>query len=128
MAKYQFLSEDWFTEVQKIAGEAGGQPEGGHSAVTMNLVITDTPFGEDSQLQMGGPGGMARGHAENADVTLTTDYSTAKEVFFSGNPQAGMQAFMQGKIKVQGDMSKLMAAQGGGGNRELMQKIQEITE
>ena len=32
----------------------------------------------------------------------------------SGNPQAGMQAFMEGKVKVQGDLTKLMAAQVSG--------------
>ena len=32
----------------------------------------------------------------------------------SGNPQAGMQAFMEGKVKVQGDLTKLMAAQVAG--------------
>jgi len=30
--------------------------------------------------------------------------------FVEGNPQAGMQAFMAGKVKVQGDMTKLMAS------------------
>jgi hypothetical protein len=36
---------------------------------------------------------------------------------------------MAGKVKVQGDMTKLMAAQaGGGGNDALQQAIQEMTE
>jgi putative sterol carrier protein len=42
-----------------------------------------------------------------------------------------MQAFMAGKVKVQGDMTKLMAAQGGGGpagNEALQQAIQDMTE
>jgi hypothetical protein len=41
-----------------------------------------------------------------------------------------MQAFMAGKVKVQGDMTKLMAAQagGGGGNDALQQAIQQMTE
>ena len=67
------------------------------------------------------------GHADAADVTLTTDYATAKEVFISGDPQTGMQAFMAGKVKIQGDMSKLIAAQqagGPGGNSALQQAIQ----
>jgi putative sterol carrier protein len=64
-------------------------------------------------------------------VTLTTDYATARDVFVSGNQAAGMQAFMAGKVKVQGDMTKLMAAQGGGGpagNEGLQNAIQEMTE
>ena len=31
----------------------------------------------------------------------------------SGNPQAGMQAFMEGKVKLQGDLTKLDGRSGG---------------
>jgi putative sterol carrier protein len=72
---------------------------------------------------------FGQSHLDGADVTLTTDYSTARDVFVSGNQAAGMQAFMAGKVKVQGDMTKLMASQGaGGGNNELTTAIQELTE
>ena len=40
---------------------------------------------------------------------MTVDYDTAKAILIEGNPQAGMQAFMAGKVKVEGDMAKLMA-------------------
>ncbi len=133
MAKHQFLSDEWFTEVTKVVESGGGDAPAGPGMV-MNLVVTDTPFGEDRQMHMGSKEGKAlwgQGHQDGADVTLTTDYATAKEVFIGGNPQAGMQAFMAGKIKVAGDMSKLMAMQGGGGpggSPEVMTKIQELTE
>jgi hypothetical protein len=41
-----------------------------------------------------------------------------------------MQAFMAGKVRVQGDMTKLMTAQagGGGGNPQLTEALQSITE
>ena len=48
-------------------------------------------------------------------MTLSTDMETARKVFVDADQQAGMQAFMSGKVKVQGDMTKLMMAQGGGG-------------
>jgi putative sterol carrier protein len=35
----------------------------------------------------------------------------AKAILVEGDPNAGFQAFMQGKIKVEGDISKLMALQ-----------------
>jgi putative sterol carrier protein len=41
-----------------------------------------------------------------------------------------MQAFMSGKVKVQGDMTKLMMAQQGGGpggNQALTDAIQDMT-
>jgi hypothetical protein len=132
VAKYAFLSADWFAEAEKLVAsyDTSAPP---HANVQMNLVVTDTPFDNDVEFHMGArdaQGSFGRGHTEGADVTLTTDYVTAKEIFVSGNPQAGMQAFMHGKVKVQGDMAKLMAAQPGAGpgNPELTKALQEITE
>jgi putative sterol carrier protein len=132
--KYAFLSDEWFSEVERLVAENSDNAAPAHANVLVNLTITGTPFGDERHLHMGakeGQGAFAIGHADGADVTLTTDYATAKDVFVSGNPQAGMQAFMAGKVKVQGDMTKLMAAQaggGGGGNDALQQAIQEMTE
>jgi hypothetical protein len=132
VVRYAFLSDDWFAEAEKLVAshETTAPP---HANVQMNLVVTDTPFDNDVEFHMGAKdarGSFGRGHTEGADVTLTTDYVTAKEIFVSGHPQAGMQAFMQGKVRVQGDMAKLMAAQQGAGpgNPELAKALQEITE
>jgi putative sterol carrier protein len=131
--KHAFLSDDWFAEVERLVEANPDTGAGAHASVLVNLTITGSPFGDERQMHMGskeGQGSFAKGHADGADVTLTTDYATAKDVFVSGNPQAGMQAFMAGKVKVQGDMTKLMAAQagGGGGNDALQTAIQEMTE
>jgi hypothetical protein len=128
--KYPFLSDEWFSIVEKLVEEHGADTNA-HASIMVNLTITDTPFGDERHMHMGtqeGKGHWGIGHQEGADVHLTTDYVTAKEVFVSGNPQAGMQAFMAGKVKVQGDMAKLMASGGGGGNPALSAAIQGITE
>jgi len=103
--------------------------------VRMNQVITDVPFGPGTlEAHMDTSSGeleMDTGHIENADVKVTLDYETAKAIFVEGNPQAGMQAFMAGKIKVEGDMTKLMAMQAGPPDpsaAEVSKKIQDITE
>lgn len=130
MPKYAFLSDDWFTEVHKLVEEHGADAPAGNPVV-VNVVVTDTPFGDERQMHMGakdGKGEMGVGLVDDADVTLTTDYATAKDVFVSGNQQAGMQAFMAGKVKVQGDMTKLMMGQQGGGNQALNDAIQGVTE
>jgi putative sterol carrier protein len=129
---YQFLSDEWFGEVKRLIDEHG-TGDGPAQDILVNLVITDTPFGTDKEMHMGSQGGNPNwgdSHQDGADVTLTLDYETAKEIFVAGNPQAGMQAFMSGKIKVQGDMTKLMAMQqgGAGGNPELQAAIQGVTE
>ena len=129
--KQAFLSDEWFAAVGAAIAQhsAAATPPGPN--VLMNLVITGTPFG-DREFHMGAKDGQAlfgQSHLDGADVTLTTDYATARDVFVSGNQAAGMQAFMAGKVKVQGDMTKLMASQGGAGaNTELTTAIQELTE
>ena len=45
-------------------------------------------------------------------MTVTTDYTTARNIFVEQDPNFTMQAFMSGKIKVEGDMLKMMALQG----------------
>lgn len=134
MAKYQFLSDEWFARVDQLVAEHGADAPGG-TDILMNLTITDTPFGTERQMHMGakkGQGLWGIGHADGADLQLTTDYATAKDVFVAGDPTAGMQAFMSGRVKVQGDMAKLMAAQAGGagpgGATALQAAIQGITE
>ena len=130
MAKHQFLSDEWFEVVEKLVEEHGADAPP-QANVVVNLVITETPFGDERKMHMGardGKGEWGVGHTADADVTLTTDYATAKQVFASGDPNAGMQAFMQGKVRVQGDMAKLMASQQGGGNPALQQAIQDATE
>ncbi len=131
MSKSEFLSDEWFSAVTALMAEHGADAPA-TTSMMLNMVVTDTPWGE-RQMHMGAVDGkaeMGQGHADGADVTLTTDYATAKDVFISGNQQAGMQAFMAGKVKVQGDMTKLMMAQQGGGpggNQALTDAIQEMT-
>lgn len=134
VSKHPFLSDEWFSAVTALIEQHGNEAPA-HQNMKMNLVVTETPFDTDCQFHMGADEGKALfgpGHVDGADVTLTTDYATAKDVFASGNPQAGMQAFMAGKVRVQGDMAKLMAgaAQGGGpaGNQDLQQAILDVTE
>ena len=133
MAKYKFLSEEWVAEAKKIREEFEGQAPAPAHAVRMNQIITEVPFGDgEINAHMDTSGGsleMDLNHLENPDLTVTLDYATAKAILVEGNPQAGMQAFMAGKVKVQGDMTKLMmSGQGGGGNEALSAAIQGITE
>jgi putative sterol carrier protein len=135
VAKYPFLSDEWMEAAKAIREEYKGKGAPVAHVVKMNQIITDVPFGDgtiDAHMDTSsGEMEMDTGHIEGADVTVTLDYATAKAIFVEGNPQAGMQAFMSGKIKVAGDMTKLMAMQSGAADPvadELAKKIADITE
>jgi len=133
VAQHPFLSDEWLEAAKKIREESPAGAPPAH-AVRMNQVITDVPFGEGTINAhvdtSGGDVQMDIGHLDTPDLTVTLDYATAKAILVDGNPQAGMQAFMAGKIKVQGDMTKLMAMQQGTpdpAQAEIAAKIKEIT-
>ena len=134
MAKYPFLSEEWIAEAKAIRDASDSGAAAPAHAVRMNQIITEVPFGDGTiNAHMDTSGGemqMDMGHLEDPDLTVTLDYATAKAILVDGNPQAGMQAFMAGKIKVQGDMTKMMAMQSGTPDptqAEIAAKIKEIT-
>lgn len=123
-----FLSDAWLEDVKKISEEAGGggmMPEGAE----INMVVTGGPEG-DKELHV--KGGQFNTGLIDAPTKLTLPYDVAKDMFINGNQQAAMQAFMSGKIKVEGDMTKLMAMQGGApadpaAAEALQKKILEVT-
>jgi putative sterol carrier protein len=127
---YQFLSDEWIDAARKLREEAAA-PARALQPVKMNLTITDVPFGDGSvNAHMDSTSGelvLEVGHLDAPDVTATLDYETAKAMMVDSNPQAAMQAFMAGKIKLTGDMTKAMALQSGPTDPELTKKIQEIT-
>ena len=124
-----FLSDAWLEDVKKISEESGAggmMPPGAE----INMVITGGPEG-DKELHVTG-GQFNKGLIDSAPTKLTLPYTVAKDMFINGNQQAAMQAFMSGQIKVEGDMTKLMAMQGGGGGAgadaaDIQAKMREIT-
>ena len=133
---YPFLSDEWLEEARRIRAEYEGKAMSFPHAVRMNLIVTVVPFGDkDIDAHMDTSTGelvLDVGHLETPDLKVTVDYDTAKAILIEGNPQAGMQAFMAGKIKVEGDMAKLMALQAApaaGDSRaaEMANRLKEIT-
>ena len=104
-----------WTRPARIRAEYEGKTPPIPHSVRMNLVVTAVPFSdEDILAHMDTSGGelvLDTGHLEEQDLKVTVDYDTAKAILIEGNPQAGMQAFMAGKVRVEGDMAKLMALQ-----------------
>jgi putative sterol carrier protein len=117
--KYLFLSDEWVEEAQRVYAEAGPVLGTGAEAtpVKVNLVVSSVPFsGEPINAHIDTSGGtltMGHGHLSEPDVTVSMDYATARALFVGGDAQAAMQAFLSGKIRIDGNLSKLLDPKSG---------------
>ena len=105
----EFLSSEWFAKVAELKAAAGPIELPKEIAETViNLTITD--MGDGKQVHVAG-GDFLDGHNDAAEVTLGLTSELMRKVFIEMDTQAGMQAFFAGEIKVDGDVSKIMALQ-----------------
>ena len=112
---HQFLSDEWMAAARAIREKYKDEAPMITFSIKINQVVTDVPFGEGTVKSFmdtsSGEMVMDLGELADADATVTTDYATAKAIFVNQDQAAGMQAFMSGKIKVVGDMMKVMGMQ-----------------
>jgi hypothetical protein len=113
--KHEFLSPAWIDAVHAVRDEYHDRVRPPTIPVRANVVVTGAPFGEPEILgsidTSAGQLALEAGHVAEPDLTITTDYATAKALFVQQDPNAAMQAVFAGKIKVQGEMTKLLALQ-----------------
>ena len=105
---HPFLTEPWFDAVEELRSHQPEAPAALADA-TINITVIGGPDG-DVDVHLAG-GAFERGHTDGAPTKLTVPYDTAKNLFIDGDQSAAMQAFMSGQIKVEGDMTKVMALQ-----------------
>jgi hypothetical protein len=112
---HPFLSDEWILAAREVRERHADDEQRVNVPIKMNQIVTDVPFGDgtvESYLDTStGSLVFELGQLEEPDVTITTDYDTAKAIFVDQDQAVAMQAFMSGKIKVHGDMMKLMALQ-----------------
>ena len=111
---HAFLSPEWMDAARNLRDTMPRPDTAPPVAVRMNLVVTDTPFDSDVHGHIDTTDGevvIEDGHVEGPDLTVTVDYATARAIFIDQDAAAAMQAFMGGRITVDGDMSKMLAMQ-----------------
>jgi hypothetical protein len=112
----KFLTNDWIAAARKIRDEleaTGDLPDGG-APIRLNLNVVDMPFGEailEAHFDTNGGIDIELGHFETVDATLTLPYDVAQAIFVAGDAAAAMQAYMASQLKVEGDLTKVMAMQ-----------------
>ena len=121
-----FLTDDWFSTVDTLTAEAGDlNLPPALKNLAINLVVVDGQ--NTTELSLDG-GAIKKGLSSNAKTTLNMDGETLRKVFLEFDMAAAMQAFMTGKIKVQGDMSQLMALQTAKPSQEQTDLFKKVLE
>jgi putative sterol carrier protein len=103
----KWLSQDWLDESTRLAES---QPERPGATARLQYVITGGPDGEVKYYWIVEDGHLVEnrlGELADAEVTLTETYDDAMRMQ-KGELDVNA-AFMQGRIKVDGDVGKLMA-------------------
>jgi SCP-2 sterol transfer family len=138
VTQYPFLSDEWLEETRKIREGYKDQVPAVPVTVRMNQVINEVPFG-DGVIRAyvdtsSGRLDIEIGQLEKPDLTITLAYATAKALLVDGDAAQAMNAFLSGRIKVDGDITKLIALQTVGAGAaanpsaaEMVERIQAIT-
>lgn len=125
----KWMTQEWMDAQTKLAED---QPERPGATARMQYVITGAPDGDIKYYWVLEDGHLREnrlGTLDDAELTLTQSYEDALKI------QKGeldeQAAFMQGRVKVEGNMAKLMALlpiTSSPEYRELQTKIREMTE
>ena len=125
----KWLSQEWLDESKKLAES---QPERPGASARMQYVVTGGPDGNIKYYWVLENGKLLEsqlGEMSDAEVTLTQSYDDAKKIQ-QGELDANA-AFMQGRVKVTGNMAKLMSLlplTNAPEYKQLQEQIQGITE
>jgi hypothetical protein len=108
-----FLSEEWFAAASRIRESFRGRESIKPPPVRVNHIVTEVPFGP----------GIVHAHTDSTsgglefepkllddpDLTVTMPYAVARSLLLDADAAAAMQAIAGGRVKIEGDFSKLMA-------------------
>jgi len=108
----KFLSEEWAQAVTEALNSHDGFKSAiGNADLSLQFNVTEGPEGDISYYlkASGGQAEVALGTLENPDVTVGQTYDTAAAI--SRGELNTQTAFMTGKLKVSGNLAKLMMHQ-----------------
>ena len=125
----RFLSDEWFSRTEELTKAAGDfEIAKAMKAVVVNLTVL-SPAGE---IEMCLDRGIIRkGHVIPADVQMSMPVDYAYKLLVAGDWSVGMKGYIARKIKVSGNMKKLIPLQlykPGADQENLRKEIEKITD
>ncbi len=134
---FPFLSDEWIEEARRIRAEYEDRAPGSPAPLRVNVVVSEVPWGpgrvEGYLDTSSGVVELELGHLEHPDVTVTLEHATARSLLVGADAQAAMAAFLAGRIRVDGDLTKLVALQAAPGSLdpvvgEVFSRLRAITD
>jgi hypothetical protein len=113
---YEFLSPEWIDAALALRDEYADRLPEPPATVRMNLVVTSVPHHGDDEVAASvdtGAHGLLPmlGHLDDPELTVTLEYEVAKSLFVGQDPEAVGKAFFGGRIRIDGDLSRLFLLQ-----------------
>ncbi len=109
----KFLTSEWCKGLEETVNDHEGFSNAiSNVKLALQFVVTGVPAGGDYRYYIDiadGSATIAEGDMESPDAKITNDYETAEKI--SKGELNTQMAFMTGKLKVEGDMGKLMMNQ-----------------
>lgn len=132
MTAHTFLSPEWIEAALELRDEYADRLPPPVTPVRMNLVITDVPHGDEERLaasiDTAETGLLPRfGHLEDPELTVTLEYDVARSILVDQDPDAVGRAFLGGRMRVDGDVTRLFLLQSLEPNQDEMDLAQEVS-
>ncbi|OHD71879.1 MAG: hypothetical protein A2W19_04190 [Spirochaetes bacterium RBG_16_49_21] len=125
----KFLSDEWFDKVEELTkGAAALDISKAMKDVVVNLTVA---HGTEQVTMCINGGVILKGHVRGADVEMSMPDEYALKILVQGDWSVGMKGWVGRKIKVSGNMRKLIPLQvfrPTDSQESLRKRIQEITE
>lgn len=125
----KFLSDEWFVKIDELTAAAAGlEIPKAMKDVVVNLKV-DHGDGEVAMCMDGGI--IKKGHAPKADVDMSMPAEYALSIIVRGDWSAGMKGWVARRIKLSGNMRKLIPLQvyrATASQEDLRKKIESMTE
>ncbi len=113
---HEFLSPGWMKAAKAVRDRHIGSAPVPPVPLRLNVVVTDAPFTDDVVLghvdSSTGVLVVEEGHLDAPDLLVTMDWSIARSLLVDQDFQAVGLAWAQRRVKIEGDITKLLALQG----------------